>query len=102
MPRRATATSFGGIAGNAKNRAGSIGRPDDAIRARARESWGKRLHRLEKIADGSIKKAQVSDWIAAMREMRAVGFPDRHEVTGNDGGPIQVQVMIIGGREVKF
>lgn len=102
MPRRATSTSFGGIAGNPVNRSGSIGRPDDAIRARARESWGQRLHRLERIVDGSFKKANVSDWISAMREIRAVGFPDKHEHehTGQDGGPIQV--WHFGTKPVRF
>lgn len=104
MPRRATSTSFGGIAGNPANRSGSIGRPDDAIRAKARESWGQRIARLEKIADGINRKdaavAQAS--IAALREIRAVGFPDKHEHehTGENGGPIQV--WHFGDKPVRF
>lgn len=79
--RRANATSFGGIAGNPQNRNGSPGRPSKYVRERAAWSWEQRIPQLEKFADGD----DAQDAIAAMRELRAVGFADRVEHSGSVG-----------------
>jgi hypothetical protein len=51
---------------------------------------------LERIADGNDPQAAI----AAMRELRAVGFADHHEHSGGDGAPIQV--WHFGGKQVSF
>jgi hypothetical protein len=51
---------------------------------------------LERIADGKDAHAAI----AAMRELRAVGFAERHEHTGVEGAPIQM--WSFGNRRVEF
>lgn len=47
-----------------------------AVKIRAATSWERRIPRLERIADGKARGASASDSIAAMRELRAVGFAE--------------------------
>jgi hypothetical protein len=102
MPRHATSTSYGGKQGNVPKGSDQArpghGRPSKYIRDRAAWSWEQRIPILERIADG--KDAQAA--IAVMRELRAVGFADRHEHTGVDAGPFQVCSSADGGWSLKF
>ena len=67
--------------GNPGNNGGP-GRPSKYVRDRAAWSWEQRIPRLEKIADGKLSEGSIADSLAAMRELRAVGFAERVEHSG--------------------
>jgi hypothetical protein len=55
----------------------------------------------------TIAKASSSQWQAAAWKLERKypsrwGRKDRHEVTGKDGAPLEVQVWKIGSRKIKF
>lgn len=61
------------------------------MRELARGAYSARLPILEQIADGE-HGAAPRDRIAALKELREVGFPTQHELSGPDGGPVLAEI----------
>lgn len=75
----------------AKNRKVRKGGPKPlATRELCHVEFHERVPALSKIIDSS--ESRDCDKIAAMRELGRIGVPERKELTGADGGPIESKV----------
>ena len=97
---------------------GGIGRPPSAIREHLRGSFAERVKVLESIADGepivrvrlpdgseseSRISASPADRIRAIDMLAKYGLGTQVEVpVDKDGEEVEAQVIIIGGRTVRF
>lgn len=117
MPRRATATSFGGTRGNTPKPSHShIGADVRLIRQRYREAASRQLHRLEEIAAGTLaipvldddgkslkdadgkvikRKPNLDHQLRAMEQLGKYGIGTREEIAGDPNQPLEVTVKFV-------
>lgn len=91
------------LSGGTLGQRGGTGRPPSAIRALLRGSFEQRIRVLEEIADNG--QASAADRIRAIDLLAKYSLGARSELTGADGGPVELatrQCWRIGGKEIWF
>lgn len=74
-----------------KTHGAGTGRPPSEIRAACAESFDKRRHILDDIADDN--KAPYADRIRALTALAKIGIPEQKEISGNDGKPVPILII---------